>query len=315
MPAYVRMLLAGFATLPLAGAAERDIAKTFAVQPGCTLQVDSYRGRLTVEEGDTAEVAVAIHLETGVEAGPEAERIFAALQLELKAEGNVVSVRARNPDQTRVRWFWEEEKQIELYYRITVPRQCSVNLTVGTGSITVGNLAGRHTARVRNGNISFKRIDGAVDARTGMGSVIVSRCSGAVTVQTREGVIRVGTIGGFADLRNGSGEIEVLQAKAGIVAVAEAGDISVGFPDDLGQENSVTVSGGSIFAKIDAAANCSVDAASVWGHVESKLPLTVETGGLGKRKLTAKLNAGGPVITLRASGGDVKIAKLDFDLD
>ena len=66
MPALARISILLLAVLPLARGAERDVTKTFPVQPGCVLTVDTYRGRITVEESDAREVVVAIHMETGV---------------------------------------------------------------------------------------------------------------------------------------------------------------------------------------------------------------------------------------------------------
>ena len=303
------------AVLPCTRAVEREVVRTFPVQPGCTLKIDTYRGNITVTESDALEIAVAVHLEIGADTEEEADRIRDALSLEFAAENNTVAVRARNPRETRVRFVWRDKNQIDLDYKILVPRQCHVDLVTRSGGITVGNLTGRHVARTETGTIFFRRIEGAVDARTEIGDVIVSRCSGPVTVRVLRGTIRVGTIGGWADLKNDSGDIEVLAARGGLVADCAAGDVSVGFPKGVSGESRVNTAGGGIFAKIDPAADCLVDAASVWGHVESKLPLVIESGAPGKSRLTGRLNAGGPRLTLRASGGHVKISALDTGLE
>jgi hypothetical protein len=315
MSVCARIFCLLLAALAFARAAEREVTKKFAVEPGCTLRIDSYRGQITVEESEANEVGLALLMETGVDAEKELGRIFGTLELDVKQDGNTVAIRARNPSQTRVSFSWQEPERIDLTYRVTVPRRCNVELVLGRGSVTVGNLAGRHRARVEKGDIFFRRIEGSIDARTQAGDVIVSRCSGAVTLRAAQGIIRVGTIGGWADLQNDSGDIEVLVARGGIVASAAMGDITVGFPDVLAAENRVTTSSGNVFAKFSPKSDGTVVAAAPWNRVESKLPLTVESGAVGKSKLTARLNAGGPRVTLHAEGGLVKILPRDYELE
>src|ERR1043165_257330 len=120
--------------------AERDEEYAFSVQPGCTLKVDSYRGAVLVAEGDAPQITLAVHMEIGADTEAEAERMRAQLQLEVRQAGNIVTVCARKPSETRIRWVWNDDRQIDLTYRITVPRHCDVDVQVINGSITVSSL-------------------------------------------------------------------------------------------------------------------------------------------------------------------------------
>lgn len=311
MRAHAWGWLAGFvaflaAPLP---AIERDIKLTFAVQPGCTVKIDTYRGSIVVTESDEPEVQITALMEIGVETEAEADRVRARLQLDVAEADNTITVRARNPSETRARFVWDDKYQIDLAWRIRVPRQCNVELRTVSGGITVGSLTGRVVAQSETGPISVKRIDGSVDAQTELGDVIISRCSGPVKARVMRGTIRVGTMGGATVLKNTSGDIEVLAAKTDLVAEAEAGDVIVGFPRDFVGAAKLTTSGGSIHAKIDPAASCMVDASAVWGRIDSLLPMAVESGANGKRKLAGRIGAGASPITLRANGGHVKLTQ------
>ena len=301
--------LLAVAAFTSARAIERDFKQTFVVQPGCTLKIDTYRGGIIVTEGDQPEIRVTALMEIGVETEAEADRLREALKLEISEENNTVSIRARNPRETRVRFVWNDKLQIDLAWRITVPRQCNVDLKTLNGGITVGNLSGRVVVRAETGAVYLKRIEGSIDARTETGDIIISRCTGAAKASVMRGTIRVGTMGGPTELKTTSGDIEILAARAGLVASAEAGDVIVGFPRDFAGDARVTTSGGSIYAKIDPAASCTVTASSVWGRVENTLALEVAPGAASKRKLTGKLGAGASPITLHADGGHVKLTK------
>lgn len=297
--------LAGFALA--ARGAERDVVRVFPVQPGAALKVDLYRGAVTVEESDAAEIRVEAHIEINTDSETKAERLVAALNFEVVADGNTVTVRAADPSGRGVRLALSDDPPVDLICRIVLPRQCDVDLRSHAGAITVGNLTGRIVVRTAKGNIFLRRIDGSVDARTDSGDVIVSRCSGAVVARTDGGVIRLGTVGGRAELHNTNGDIEVLAAAGGLDAIADAGDVTVGFPKGFSGDAKIKTAYGNITAKIDPAADCNVSASSFWSHVQTTLPLTVESGGDGKGKLTGRLNHGGPRITLSADGGQVKI--------
>ena len=292
----------------LAGrAAEREFTRTFPVRPGCTVKLDTYRGSIVVVESDQAEVEVTLQMETRSDNAEEAGRVFGAVQIDAAESDNTVTLRARNPSETRVRFVWNDKLLIDLAWRIIVPRRSNVDLVTRSGAITVGSLTGRVVVRTETGTIFLKRIDGSIDASTEVGDVVISRCSGPAKVRVLRGTIRAGTMGGFADLKNSTGDVEVLAARGGITASAEAGDVLVGFPRDTTGAAKLSTSGGSIHVKIDPATNCTVDASSVWGRVESLLPMTVVSGANGKGKLAGRIGQGGPVLTFHANGGHVKL--------
>jgi len=291
----------------VARAAERDVTRTFPVEPGCTLNVNLDRGSIAVEESDEPAVRVAIHLDIAAETEAAADRIQRALSLEIGAANNTVSVRARNGGDAKVFFIWDNESKLDLTCHVVVPRRCNAILATRRGGINVGNLVGRMVVRAENGSVFLRRIDGAVDATTEAGDVILSRCTGDATLKTRQGTIRAGTIGGRSELRNGGGDIEVLMAHGGVDAAAEVGDVTVGFPRDFTGDAKIDTCYGNILVKIDPAAGCVLKASSLWGHVQNLLPLAIQSGGNGRSKLTGRLNAGGPELALHANGGQVKI--------
>ncbi len=303
----IRLLMILLLSALAARAIERDVVRAFPVSPGAQLKIAFYRGAITVDEADVKAISVTAHLEMRTESEEKADQLEAALNLEMAADGNAVAIRADDPAGRGLRISVNDDPLIDVDCHVVVPRRCSVDLTTHDGSITVGSLAGRIAVQTTKGNIFLKRIDGSIEAHAEKGDVIISRCSGEVTASTLQGVIRVGTIGGRAELKSASGDIEVLAARGGLDARAEAGDVTVGFPANLAGGARVRTGYGNILAKIDPAADCIVEASSFWGHVQSALPLQVESGADGAKQLTGRLNRGGPRLVLSANGGHVKI--------
>ncbi len=288
-------------------AAEPEVSRTFPVRPGATFTLESQRGSVTLIEGDEAEIRVLVHVEVDAETEEEAARYRATLQLDMKAEGNAVTVLARDRRSQGPKFVWQEGHEVNLDFRVTVPRRCDVTIRVREGGITVGNLSGRMAAHVEQGSIFFRQIDGSIQASTRSGDITVSRCLGPVTAQVDRGTIRLGTILGEATLRNGSGDIEVMTAKGGVSAEAVAGDISVGFARELSAGSRLATSGGNIFATVNEASACNVQATTVWGKVRSQLALTTDSGKNGSRRVAGRLNGGGPTLEFHANGGNVRL--------
>lgn len=303
----MRWLVLLLCTLLPARAIEREVVRTFPVGGDAQLNVEFSRGAIIVEERDTPEIKVTVFVALGTDAEERAARLEAALNLTIRAEGPVVSVRAQDPFGRGLQLDVKESTPVELECRVAVPRKCSVNLKTREGPITVGSLSGRMVAQTTRGNIFFKRIDGEIEARAEVGDITISRCSGAVVARTLKGSIHAGTMGGRAELKSAGGDIEVLAARGGLEVSADAGDVIVGFPLRIGGDARVRTGFGNIVATIDPAASCVVQASSFWGKVQSTLPLAVESGGDGRGQLTGRLNQGGPRLTLSASGGNVRL--------
>lgn len=302
------------ALLPLAAirAAERDIVRTFPVGPDCRVAIETFGGAITVTESDVPQVRVAVHLEIGADTDAEAEQLLSHLRLSFDERANHISVTARDPAQTGARFDWNERKQIEPTFRVTVPRRCDLDLRTRRGTIIVGNVTGRLLAHAEVGDVFFRHVGGSADASTDEGDVVVSQCDGSVVAQSRRGVVRLGVIQGACEVHDTNGGIEIMEAKGALTAFGEAASVTVGIPKDFAGGAEIKTSGGSVVLKIDPAANCEIDATASWlGHVGCRLPVKVIAGGSSRRKLDGRLNRGGPRIVAYAGGGDVTIVPGD----
>jgi len=288
-------------------AAERISRAAFSVGHGATLKVDTYRGSIDVQEATDGQIHIEGHVDPGVDDPVKSEQMLQRLQLEIRQEGNTVSIVQRNPRETGVRFVWENPEDVVIYYVLQVPPGCNVDLATNGGGITVGNLTGSVDARAKNGSIFLRRIDGSIHASTEGGDIVVSHCVGSVVLKALLGGIRIGTVTGHAELHATNGDIEVQHALGGLNASTEMGDVTAAFPAAFNRDSSVKTNGGAITVRIDPAAHCSIQASSIWGKVRTTLPIAVDSGGNEKRKLAGRLNGGGALMVIHADGGQVHI--------
>ena len=212
-----------------------------------------------------------------------------------------------------MRFVWQDEGRLEVGITLMVPRTCILDLASGDGGIRVGDITGKVAVKTGLGTIFCRHVDGPLTAQNDEGDIIVSACTGDVELKTRRGIIRTGPIGGRATVTAVNGDIDLLSVAGGLDARADGGDITAGIPRKFSGKASLQASGGDINLKIDPSANVDLTVSSLWGQVRMipvgklNLPLVTESGGLGRRSLVARVNAGGTVISAHASGGHVNL--------
>ncbi len=288
-------------------AVERVEGQSFVLPLGGKVVVDTYRGAIEVVPGEGREVVVAVSMLSPNDDTAEAREALNALQLSFEQiEGNVV-VKARNPTETGVKFIWDDQSNLAIRIKVTVPEECNLDLLTRDGGITVGSLRGEMKARTETGSIFFKRIDGNIDAQAESGDVVVSRCTGSVNLRTVAGNVRTGMIGGRARLETVNGNIELQTARGRVEAMTTDGDIDAGFASITG-ESKIIAKVGNITAKINPEESFSIEAKARWGKVSNQLAIKTGRRGSGRRHLEGDYNGGGPLIELKAGGGSVSIS-------
>jgi hypothetical protein len=149
-----------------------------------------------------------------------------------------------------------------------------------------------------------------VAVQTAGGSVRVTDLVGGARVRTSGGALRLQNIAGDVEARTSGGGIHVSQAGGRVEARTSGGPIVVRFAPGNSHGGALHTSGGSVQAAIDSSAALSIDAVSSGGGVSSDLDIPRQ-GGPGRYALRGDLNGGGPVLTMRTSGGLVRISSLE----
>lgn len=165
--------------------------------------------------------------------------------------------------------FWGGSR-LKVAYDITVPKSYNIDVDTAGGSIKIQDLNGRVDANTSGGSIKLGRIDGLVDVNTSGGSIKVDEVTGTIRAHTSGGSIKAN------------------------ISKQPTGD------------SKLTTSGGSI--KVYLAEDIAVDlsARTSGGRVKSDFDVNGETS---KRSIRGKINGGGPKLTLKTSGGSVKVMK------
>ena len=305
-------LAATFLVLFATKAAQADTAhQSFDVEPGDRLIVDTEWGAIEIHTWDRTEVELVVE---------QADK----LDLAYDQEAGTTTIRGRKKDTDLSRLFGLAKGRIPLF-RLTVPRRHDLELSTSGGGIEVGDLQGRVSVRTSGGSLSFGHIEGPIEGKTSGGSISLKGSSGTASVSTSGGSIRIGEVDGEVRAKTSGGSIHISRAQGSVHAKTSGGSIKV---DEVLGPIDARTSGGSIRAQLSQQPHSpchlgtsggnvevylasdiglQVDARTSGGRVSTDFP--VQQGTLDKNSLKASINGGGPLMTLRTSGGSIRLRK------
>jgi len=304
--------------------ADKTITKTFNVEPGGELNVEADQGDIDILTGDQSTVQVIVEREVIGGSAGQAEKLLKGHKVTFTQDGNIIHVEAKSLKPPR----GHSHPNLEVHFRITVPKRFSANLTTAGGNVKVTGLRGSVDARTSGGNMVFSKIQGAVEANTSGGNVRAADCTDKLQIQSSGGnmVLKdfsgpsaaVDTSGGNIEVSGCTGMLEVktsggnisVDGFSGATAYADTsgGAVSVSLDKQPSGNCTFRTSGGNIVVKVPENIAVNLTAGTDGGTVSSDLPVTVQ-GKIKEGSLEGKINGGGPVMSLRTSGGDIKLLK------
>ena len=303
-------------------AADDVIRKGFTVADGGTLRLDADHGSIKIVAGGTG---VAVEVVRKARGRNAAERLRDH-KVTFSQQGNDVVVKGEGDhDHGWFRFFeWDE---FEVQWNVRVPAKYNVVVETSGGSIELADLGGTVDARTSGGSIATGRLGGPAVLRTSGGSIRIDGAQAKVEARTSGGSIRVGDTNGPVDVRTSGGSITLARVRGGVVARTSGGSITIeeasGSVDastsggsikaqlsgSLVADSKLSTSGGGITVSIAPNVAFDLDARASGGGVSSDVPVTIQ-GKMDDDQLRGKVNGGGPTLTLRTSGGGIKVRSL-----
>jgi hypothetical protein len=307
--------------ISISAASEEKLNRQLDVQPGGKLVVNVDFGKIDVSAGVGDKVTIDAF--RSVDFGDEAKEkeYLASVPITISADGNVVTVRARSPRESR-HHHWHHST-MDGKYTIQVPKSFAAELNTGGGNIGARELAGNVQADSGGGGLKFSQLHGALKAETGGGSIDLNGCDGAAEIETGGGdislangggALRARTGGGAIEVRNfpgdtdvetGGGELTLEQIGGRIMGETGGGAITASISRNDTHEIQLESSGGSIDLTLPATSAVDIDAETSSGRIKTNLPL--ETIRADEDHLRGKLNGGGKRVVLRTSAGSISI--------
>jgi len=298
-------------------AAEDVIKKTFEAAPGGQLVLDVDRGSIELV------TAASGGCEIQVTRKAKNQKILDEHDITFAKEGDKISVNAKGKQASS--WFGQS---LQVEYVIAVPEKFDVDLKTAGGSVRVTGLHGKVKAHTSGGSMKFEKLEGPLNANTSGGSITVAGCQGPVEVKTSGGSLKLSDITGDVSAKTSGGSIScsrlvgksVVHTSGGSIsasgikgqidAATAGGSVQASLEGQPAGECSLKTSGGSVAIELVEDITADVDAKTSAGSVSSDFAVNPPQDPKKKSELQGKINGGGPLLTLRSSGGSIRVKKL-----
>jgi len=285
------------------GSAADSVHRSFRVEPGGKLFLESDLGSIEVSSGGINEVRVDVEREVRGATDEEAEERLKNLHMDFRQEGNDVHIQVKRPDDfLGSRWG----NRLRLRFVVMVPDRYNLDLKTGGGSIKVNDLEGTIAARTSGGSLHFGHINGSVSGQTSGGGITLDGGTGPMEVETSGGSIRIGRVAGPVKAHTSGGSIKVEEVQGAIQASTSGGGVDATITRQPEGDCELRTSGGSVHASLSRDLNLELSAKTSGGSVSTDLPINVQ-GERSRNRLEARLNQGGPRLILQTSGGSISI--------
>jgi hypothetical protein len=287
---------------------ERIVEKTFPVEPGGELRIETEGGDILVQPSNDAVVKVTAKEKFDADSDAAADDILKGLTLTIEKRDNGVIASSKYEKESGFFNWHGSWPPVHVDFIVTVPASFAADLSTSGGNIDVGNLAGRIRAHTSGGDIVLGRMGGPVDASTSGGNVSLAEGHGRVVLRTSGGNIAVGRVAGPAELSTSGGNVHVASVEDSLQASTSGGDVQAGISGEIRGDCLLRTSGGTVKVSVDPSARFNLDAATSGGRVDARgLTITLERESPERDRLVGSVNGGGPLIRLRSSGGDIEV--------
>lgn len=256
--------------------------KSFKVSGKPELRINAHDGSVEVNSWDQKEIQ--IHVETVGWRIAENEVRIIDHQL-----GDRVEVELLTP---KYHWgfsFGHRSIRVD----VKVPRELTLNLRTGDGSIRSTNLRGDLQLSSGDGAIKGLELEGDLRVNTGDGSIELNGIDGKLTANTGDGNVNVSGRFDDLDVRTGDGSIRVEAEKGS--RVSESWSFNTG--------------DGSVDLRLPENISAELDARTGDGSIDVSFPVLM-SGSIRRDHMHGKINDGGPPLRIRTGDGSIRLSHL-----
>jgi hypothetical protein len=292
---------------------DRVVERQFSIpeKAVASLDVETFYGALKLTTTSDSVIHVLVRETIEVDNDEQADRQLRDLDLQIKdassAKAEKVTVRAAF--RRTVHWSWEKWPPLGLSFEIQIPARCELRLVSREGAITVPAVRGDVEIRAQNGEVFLGAVLGSATVKSGLGNVSVASCTGPLNVDAHSGNVLVGRLGSSARIDEVGGTVEIQASHGPLEVRGDGSDVYVGFVYPMRGDADVRASGGDVEATFESTVRANLDVhASSFGQVRIRdLDLAMTSGRAGDSHVVGTLGGGGPLLQIRASGGNVRL--------
>lgn len=277
---------------------KEEFRATHKLADGGLLSVEGFNGSVEVVAWDGAGVEVS-----GTKYARD-EEIVKAMKIDTDESAGALRIRATRPV--------ERNCNCGVKFLLRVPRNARLDeIVTSNGSVRLEGTEGRARIRTSNGSVKIWKVKGEVTAKTSNASIEMLDSTGSAVLETSNGRIKAeGIRGSFeAQTSNASvdASIEELEAGRPVRVTSSNGSLNLRFEKWNSNSVRASTSNASINIMMPPAVNAELRASTSNGSVSTDYEVT--TSQVSKNRLSGRIGAGGPLIDLSSSNGNIRVTR------
>jgi hypothetical protein len=294
-----------------------DLSGSVPTHDGDHIRVKTDLGSINIHtqsSGKSGTVDYHVHLETDG-SQKDAQQLLKSFTISARATSEGVLLKAEGPERRGAGRLW-------VTLDLQIPKNSSVDVSTGGGSIDASEIAGRVSLSTAGGNITTADIGGAAHLDTGGGNIIARNVAGELYANTGGGHITIGAVSGNATLHTGGGHIRVASVQgtahfdtgggnitlehsgAELTAETGGGEIEVG--EAAGLVRARTSGGGIRVVRTFGPTDLETSGGSIYlTQVDSAVKASTSDGGITAWFVTPTKTSG--TCELQSSAGDITV--------
>jgi hypothetical protein len=295
---------AAFATLATrtslqAADAERHEHKELSANTGGTLTLKAVVGSIEIKTHDQNLVTFDSVLKPG--GSSKSSELIEQLEFDYQTANGDVTINVR----------WKDDKQprnanLNGRHTLVIPAKYNIDVRTSGGSIIGKDINGRVAAHTSGGEIRFGNVNGEIKAHTSGGDIALDDVHGDADINTSGGNITLGKVEGDVISKTSGGNIKLGAVTGNLRGSTSGGSITAELVNQIAKPLELSTSGGNINLAVPGDFKADLDASTSGGTVACNIPFE---GKLKPSSIKAKVNGGGPEVTLHTSGGNIEVAK------
>jgi hypothetical protein len=278
--------------------AQPQLERDFDVSPGGLLTIQAEGGSIEVNSSESD----SVFLQISPQNLDEFEKYY---EVQFQQDGNNVHLEIESKKKVGGFFSWGRKRG----YLITalVPSRFNIDVKTSGGNISVADLKGEVQTETSGGNLTFGNVEGDIVGKTSGGNIDVGEVYGNARLGTSGGSITVKKGGADLVAKTSGGNIFVAEVAGSIHATTSGGSVKAVLTS-ASHDCLLSTSGGNVNVKLAADLGFQVNASTSGGRVT--LSGMAVQGEISKRKIKGRLNQGGPDLTLKTSGGSIRIESM-----
>jgi DUF4097 and DUF4098 domain-containing protein YvlB len=156
-----------------AATVSEQFSQVYELPTGGTVSLENTNGSIEIAVWDRKEVSVEAKKTIKTRHRDRADEALKALRIEVKEEAGRLEIETHYPRRSGSAWswLWGQEYSARVSYKLTVPRDCSLEIETVNGSVDGTGPRGTLRVRTTNGNVGITDSEGPADIRTTNGNI------------------------------------------------------------------------------------------------------------------------------------------------